>query len=67
MVSLSKMIKTLEEYAEKSGVSPDIIMRRATNNPYLYKRLKKAADYQEEVTKKVFQYIEENPVDASDE
>lgn len=61
MDTLHDVLRELETYCQKVGVSPGTVCARATNNARLYERLKRRAEKTEADVAALQRYMQENP------
>lgn len=56
------VITRIEKYANAAGIQPETVVRRATNNPRLFERLKRKADSIDADIAKIEAHMRDNPV-----
>lgn len=60
-MDIDPLIQEIDRYAEETGLKPETVVRRATDNPRLYTRLPKQAERLTEAAVKIRAYMQANP------
>ena len=65
MHQIHDIITRIEAYASAAGIQPETVVRRATNNPRLFARLKRRAEALESDIAKIEAHMREHPVNGA--
>jgi hypothetical protein len=65
MANLDQIIKEIDAYCAKAGISPSTLCRHARNNPRLYDRLKARAERIEEDVSAIRAWMKQNPIEEA--
>ncbi len=61
MHTIDTIIPAIEAYAERHGLRPDLVVRKATGNPRLYERLKSRLEKLDEDVERIARFIAGTP------
>ena len=64
MHQIHDVISRIEAYASAAGIQPETVVRRATNNPRLFDRLKRKAASLDADIEKIEAHMREHPVEG---
>lgn len=65
MHQIHDVLSRIEAYATAAGIQPETVVRRATNNPRLFDRLKRKAASIDADIAKIEAHMRDNPIEGS--